>query len=233
MKIAVIGAGSLGSMYRACFARDGHTVVTLAEIVGPGRVMAGLSFHSGDIVAPGHVRHTNHGPTYIGEIDCRRTERLAQVVGMLVQGDLEPVEVEDIMTTIWSKFVHNCGINAVCAVAGLVPNQIAQVPELDELQTRIIAEVVALARARGVTLPEADPTATIKAYCASKGHRVSMLQHILRGRPTEIDALNGYVARESERLGLEAPYNRALAMMVRGRELGARFEHPVRDGKTA
>ena len=51
-----------------------------------------------------------------------------------------------------------------------------------------------------------------------KFHRVSMLQHLERGRRTEIDALNGYVARESCRLGLAAPYSEALMMLMKGRE---------------
>ena len=63
-----------------------------------------------------------------------------------------------------------------------------------------------------------DPLATIKAYSAKKFHRVSMQQHLLRERPTEIDSLNGYVARESERLGLKALYNDALTRIVKGRQ---------------
>jgi 2-dehydropantoate 2-reductase len=45
-----------------------------------------------------------------------------------------------------------------------------------------------------------------------------MLQHLERGRRTEIDALNGYVARESRRLGLAAPYSEALMLLMKGRE---------------
>jgi ketopantoate reductase len=45
-----------------------------------------------------------------------------------------------------------------------------------------------------------------------------MTQHLGRGQQTEIDALNGYVARESARLGLAAPYNDALAKLMKGRQ---------------
>ena len=58
----------------------------------------------------------------------------------------------------------------------------------------------------------------IKEYSAQKFHRVSMVQHLKRGRKTEIDALNGYVARESKKLGLKAPYSEALTMMIKGLE---------------
>jgi peroxiredoxin len=108
------------------------------------------------------------------------------------------------------------GINALCAITQLRPGHIREVPELDQFQTYIIEEVLALVRAKGITLPDPNPLESIKAYCAKKFHRVSMLQHLARGQQTEIDALNGYVARESEKLGLAAPYNDALTRLMKG-----------------
>lgn len=193
-------------------------VEILTEILGAGRVMAGLSFHSGDLKAPGHVSHTNQGPTYLGELDRSRSPRLLAIAEMLAKADLEPVLEPDIMVTIWSKFVHNCGINAICAITNLRPGHIQEIPALDEFQSHIINETLALVRMKGITLPDPDPLSTIKAYCAKKFHRVSMFQHLERGRQTEIDALNGYVARESRKLGLAAPFSEALTMLMCGRQ---------------
>ena len=195
----------------------GHLEI-LTEVLGEGRVMGGLTFHSADLQGPGRVTHTNEGPTYLGELDNAKSARLETLRDALDRAGMLPVVVDDILTTIWSKFVHNCAINAVCAITGLRPGHIQEVPAVDAFQTHIIEEVLALAVAKGIALPERDPVKTIKAYCATKFHRVSMVQHLDRGRPTEIDSLNGYVARESERLGLQAPYNNALAMLIKGRE---------------
>lgn len=193
-------------------------VEILTEVLGAGRVMAGLSFHSADLHAPGEVVHTNEGPTYLGELDRSRSERLLGLNAFMDRAGMGPVLVDDIVTTIWSKFVHNCGLNAICALTGLRPGYIREVPELDEFQTQIINETLALVRAKGVMLPDPDPLTTIKNYTASKFHRVSMQQHLDRGRPTEIDSLNGYVARESARLGLAAPANDALTRLMKGRQ---------------
>jgi 2-dehydropantoate 2-reductase len=195
----------------------------LTEVLGPDRVLAGLSFHSGDLAGPGHVRHTNNGPTYLGEIDRTRTPRLATLAALFEQASLNPVLVEDITATIWSKFVHNCGINALCALTNLRPGHIREVPELHEFQRALIAEAVALVEAKGIRLPDADPIAVIQEYCAHKFHRPSMMQHLDRNQPTEIDALNGYVATESHRLGLPAPANDALTRLIKGRQ-----HHPSR-----
>ena len=131
---------------------------------------------------------------------------------------MQPQVEDDIIATIWGKFVLNCSINPLCAIADLRPGHIREVEAFDEFQSKIIEEVLALIEAKGVVFADPDPLATIKAYSAKKFHRVSMQQHLLRARPTEIDSLNGYVARESERLGLKAPYNDALTRIVKGRQ---------------
>lgn len=193
-------------------------VEVLTEVLGKGRVLAGLSFHSGDLRGPGNVTHTNSGPTYLGELDRSKSSRLLTLADRMEEARLNPVLEEDIVVTIWSKFVHNCGINAICAITDLRPGHIHAIPALDEFQSHIINETLALVRAKGISLPDPDPLSTIKAYCAKKFHRVSMLQHLDRGKQTEIDALNGYVARESRKLGLAAPYSEALTMLMRGRQ---------------
>jgi 2-dehydropantoate 2-reductase len=190
----------------------------LQEALGEGRVMAGLSFHSADLRGPGQVSHTNEGHTYLGELDCARTPRLAALAALMEKAGMDPVLEPDITATIWGKLVLNCGINAICAVTDLRPGHIREVPELDEFQTHIVEEVLALARARGIRLPNPEPLQEIKEYCARKFHRVSMLQHLARGRQTEIDSLNGYVARESKKLGLPCPYNESLTCLIKGRQ---------------
>jgi 2-dehydropantoate 2-reductase len=190
----------------------------LEDALGKGRVLAGLSFQSGDLAGPGFVHHTNNGPTYLGELDGAQTDRLRLVADLFAQAGLNPVLVDDIVATLWAKFVHNCGINAICAITRLRPGHIHEVPELDHFQSLIVAEAVTLVRAKGIVLADADPISAIKEYCTHKFHRPSMMQHLERGQVTEIDSLNGYVARESALLGLEAPFNSALTMLIKGRE---------------
>lgn len=201
-------------------------VEVLQEVLGKRRVMAGLSFHSADLQGPGAVRHTNKGPTYLGELDGGRSARLERLADLMEEAGMQPVVEDDIMATIWGKFVHNCAINALCAATDLRPGNIREVAALDAFQSRIVDEVLALVRAEGIRLPNPAPLAEIKAYCAKKFHRVSMLQHLARQRQTEIDALNGYVVRRSHEHGLACPYNEALTALVKGLQY-----IPVSEGK--
>jgi 2-dehydropantoate 2-reductase len=193
-------------------------VETLEERVGRSRVLAGLSFQSGDLAGPAFVRHTNNGPTYLGELDGAQTDRLAALLDSFSRAGLNPEPVPDIIATIWAKFVHNCGINAICAITGLRPGHIQEISDLQTFQVRIIEETLDLVRAKGISLSDADPIGVILDYCAHKFHRPSMMQHLDRGQRTEIDSLNGYVAKESPRYGLSAPMNEALTMLMKGRE---------------
>ena len=205
-----------GSGYALTLQNGLGNIEILTEILGQDRVMPGLTFHSADLQAPGHIRHTNHGPTYLGELDKRRSPRLEALSECLTRAEMNPILEDDIMATIWGKFVHNCGINAICAITDLRPGHIQDVPALDEFQSQIINEVLALIDAKGIRISNPTPLETIKAYCAKKFHRVSMAQHLERNQMTEIDALNGYVVRESEKLGLSAPYNEALTKLIKG-----------------
>ncbi len=199
-------------------------IETLQEVLGKERVMAGLSFHSADLKAPGHVSHTNESKTYLGELDQSASARLAMLEDWMQRAEMHPVVESDIMATIWGKFVHNCGLNALCAITDLRPGHLGQIEELDQLQTHIIEEALALVAARGIKIPEANPLQAVKEYGRRKFHRVSMLQHLMRGKETEIDALNGYIARESRKLGLACPYNEALTALIKGRQYIARQE---------
>jgi 2-dehydropantoate 2-reductase len=81
----------------------------------------------------------------------------------------------------------------------------------------LVAEAAAVARARGITLPLADPLAHTEHICrVSAANHSSMLQDIEHGRPTEIDAINGVIVSEGGRLGVPVPLNEAVWRLVRG-----------------
>jgi 2-dehydropantoate 2-reductase len=193
-------------------------VETLGEVLGGGRVMGGTSNHSAALRAPGHVTHTHAAPTWIGELDGRATARLRETEQALAKAGFTPVVVDNILAHVWSKFVLNCGINAISAVTGLRLGEIARTPPVDELQTRIVEEVLAVVRAKGVPMIDRDPMRTIKDHCWKKYNKPSTLQHVEQGKRTEIDALNGALVREARRLGVPTPYNDALTLILKGLE---------------
>ena len=206
-------------------------VETLQAELGAERVLGGSSMCSALVEAPGHVVMTHHGPTSIGEFDGRRTNRLQRVAGALEGAGFEVHVKDDVNAQIWTKFIVNSAVNALCATTGLRLGEVARLPEMDAFQDRVLDEAFALVRAKELPIAQADVRAAIKRSCRLKFSRPSMLQHVEAGRRTEIDAINGALVRESAKLGLAAPYNEALTALLKGRERDAirRREDPDLD----
>jgi 2-dehydropantoate 2-reductase len=191
----------------------------LAARLGRERVLAGSTYNSGAGLGPGRARHTNLGPTIIGETDGPPSERVREIARLLETAGL-PVEVTDnVQGHIWSKFVHNCAINPISAVTRLRPGEIARTKTAAGLLDQILDEVLAVVAAAGIRLPEADPREHIRDHCWERYNRPSMLQHLESGRVTEIDALNGALVDLARMLGVPVPVNQAIVRMVKALEV--------------
>lgn len=197
-------------------------VETLAGVLGAGRVVGGSSLCSATTRGPGRVTQTHQGLTTVGELSGGGSERVSRLKALLEGAGFDTRVAADIQAVIWQKFILNIAINPICAVTGLRLGELARLPATAALQDRILDEALAVVAAKGLTLPDPDIRATVKQHCWSKFSKPSMLQHIERGRPTEIDALNGALVREAAALGVPVPWNEALTALVRGREFAAR-----------
>jgi 2-dehydropantoate 2-reductase len=197
-------------------------VEVLAEALGRERVIGGSSMCSALVRGPGRVTQSHQGPTTIGELDGGGSERVDRVKALFEEAGFETRIASDVMAVIWQKFILNLAINPICAATGLRLGELARLPATAVLQDRVLDEALAVVAAKGLTLPDPDIRATIRRHCWSKFSMPSMLQHIGRGRVTEIDALNGALIREAAALGIPTPYNEALTALVKGREFAAR-----------
>ncbi len=191
-------------------------VEALAATLGAQRVIAGSTFNSAAFVAPSHVRHTNVGPTVIGMPDGSLTDRVRALAARLSAAGFPTVASDNAMGHVWSKFVLNCAINPVSALTGLRPGEIARHLPTARLLERVLDEVLAVAAAKGIRLPEADLRSYVLDHAFERYNRPSMLQHVESGRRTEIEALNGALVREAHRLGISVPYNEAVWAAVSG-----------------
>ena len=93
---------------------------------------------------------------------------------------------------------------------------------MNELQDKVISEILAVVEAKGWKLPEKDPRKKIREHTRTRFNKPSMLQHMEKGQRTEIDALNGAIVREAKALGIPVPYNEAVVAFVKGLEKSRR-----------
>ena len=185
----------------------------LAAALGEARAGQGVTALGGTLLGPGRVRHAGAGPTTLGAApDPARAQALA---ALLSAAGLPAAVSPDVEGLVWGKLVVNAGINALTALLRVPNGALAETPEARALLEAAVAEAAAVAAARGVALPYADPAAHALAVARATGaNRSSMLQDALRGAPTEVASINGAIAREGARLGVPTPLNAALAALV-------------------
>lgn len=193
----------------------------LVAALGAGRVFMGSTRVSADRPAPGCPRATRIDPSSVGEWEAGAQPRTRWFAEKLTAGGL-PTDVSDnVVGVLWSKFIHNCGINALSAITGLTMGEVSRIPGLGPLRWQVIDEGLAVARARGIRLQYPDPVPELKRHTWRKFTKPSMLQHIESGRPVEIESLNGWLVREAEALGIDVPANRIVTALARGRAQAA------------
>lgn len=216
---AEIARGLLGQGGSAISFQNGiGNIETLVEVVGPKRVMAGSTRNSAARLSPGRIAHTYEGKSLVGEIDGSMSERVAGLVALLEQGGLPAAASDNIVGEVWQKLIVNAGLNALCAITRLTPGEVVANEAALALTREILAEVMAVVRAEGVTLPDPDPIEAMLAHFVGRSNKPSMLQHVEQGRRTEIDAINGALLRHAARHGLACPVNATIVKLVKAIE---------------
>jgi 2-dehydropantoate 2-reductase len=194
----------------------------LAETVGPERVVGGITAHSGMPVSMNEVRYVGGlGPLLvIGPLDGVRRPPFETLVSELAGCGLDVHAVDDINRVIWKKLIANVATNCVAALTGLTGGQAVRHEATVRLIEGLAAELAAVARAKGIDFPELDAPGAfaLQAFAGTRDNKVSMLQDVEAGRPTEIGTLNEVIVREGRRFGIPTPFNETVALLVRGVE---------------
>ncbi|MFO1217339.1 MAG: 2-dehydropantoate 2-reductase [Burkholderiaceae bacterium] len=176
---------------------------------------------------PGVVRHFGRGDLVIGPLtaadaaDAALQARLRDVAALFATAQV-PVKVSaDVMVELWSKLNVNCAYNAISGLTQLPYGRMAAQPEVVAVMRDVVREVVAVAQAEGVALPlDAALAAMEKIAPAMPAQLSSTAQDMARGKRSEIDHLNGYVAQRGAELGIATPVNRTLHALVKLVESG-------------
>ena len=184
-------------------------------------VASAVVYVASEMGGPGHVRHMGRGelviPADVGQGDGVGFTS-DDLVALFARAGV-PVELSDnVLGALWGKLVLNCGYNAISAITDIPYGRLVELPGMKQSIRDAVLECLAVARASGVTIP-GDVFAAVDRIAQSMPNQVSSTcQDLRRGKPSEIDHLNGFVAREGERLGVATPVNRALHALVKALE---------------
>jgi 2-dehydropantoate 2-reductase len=217
-------AGSIGPLLRpgviVVSMQNGVDNVERARAAGLDAVAA-VVYVGASMGGAGHVVHAGRGDLVIGEYPGGPAGadplRCARVAATFEQAGVACRVAPDVRAELWTKLVMNAAFNAISALAHARYGSIVADPGTAATMRALIDECVAVARADGVAIGDA---ATLHEAALRLGEAMatatsSTQQDLARGRPTEIDSLNGYVVGRGDALHVPVPVNRALHALVR------------------
>lgn len=188
----------------------------VANVVAPAVVYVAT-----EMAGPGHLRHTGRGDLVIGGEgaaagDAVLRGRLEALSAVLERAAIPTRVSDNVEGELWAKLLLNCAYNAISALCRARYRRLVDHPAVREVVCEAAREVVAVAQASGVSLPPGDHVdIALKLADSMPAQRSSTAQDILRGRPTEIDHLNGFIVRRADAVGVPVPVNRTLHALVK------------------
>jgi 2-dehydropantoate 2-reductase len=179
-------------------------------------VIPAVVYVATEMAGPGHLKHHGRGDLVIGDLGgAVPADALAQVQQWLQAAGVPVVVSGNVAGELWAKLVVNCAYNALSAIAQLPYGKMIEGPGIRDVMRDVVQETLAVAKASGVVMAPDMLARTYQIAEAMPTQFSSTAQDLARGKPTEIEHLNGFVVRRGAALGVPTPANRALTALVR------------------
>lgn len=196
----------------------------LAGIFGREQVLGASAMIAAEVLPDGATRFTLNDGLPIGELGGGETPRVVEVVGMLRRSGISAVVSNDIEGVEWTKYAFFVPTFCLALITRQETHRFLSHAQGARVVAALAREMAQLAQAEGVQLAEGgglsaaqlsrvdfeEAVRTVQAFGArfaqiAPKHKISGLQDLERGRPTEIEETVGYALRRSKELGLSLP----------------------------
>ncbi len=189
---------------------------TIARAIPKNNILAGITAQGATYLQPGKIRHGGDGATYIGEIASPAGARIQEIVRIFQQTPLEAQATDQTIKLLWRKLLINIGINALTGILKAPNGIIADSGPARETALNAVREGCLLASQLGLELDQESMQQQVLDVARATSRNISsMHQDLLRGKPTEIEAINGALVQIAEEHNIPAPVNLTLANLVR------------------
>lgn len=196
----------------------GHAT-TISEYIPQKNIIMGTTLWTGGIDAPGKTHFMGEGPVEVQNSDENEEEGTREVVKMMADCGLNGVYSQNVNFTTWRKACVNGTMNALCSLLDCNIKELFETSQIDQLNKKIVSEFSRVAETEGVHIDVEETVNYLKGTAEKVGeHYPSMHQDLKNKRLTEIDFLNGEVAKQAEAKGLEAPYSQLITQLIHAKE---------------
>jgi 2-dehydropantoate 2-reductase len=192
------------------------SVAAVTRAVGAPHTAGGTCYVSAVIAEPGVIRHTAMDHLIFGELDGTRTARLEWLLEACRSAGFQSTLSTDIILDIWAKFVRLSVFSGMTAVTRSPLGVLRDDPELFAMLKDAVTEAMAVARAKGIAMPQSTVEDVATAYRALPAQtKSSMLEDLERGRRLELPWLSGAVVRIGRETGVETPTHRFINTVLK------------------
>jgi 2-dehydropantoate 2-reductase len=185
------------------------------------RLIPAVVYVAAAITAPGCVRHGGRGDLIIGELQQAAGHHdvgpeLDDIAARFGEAGI-PVRISDnVEGELWAKLVMNCAYNAISALIPVNYGGLLATPQARSIMRDVVEEIQKVAEAKRIRIPGENLVETVYRLAdAMPTATSSTAQDIARGKRTEIDHLNGYIAGQGTLLGIPTAVNRTLHALVK------------------
>ena len=206
---------------------DHTTVITLQNGLGTTdilleyfpaeRIGYGILYSGGQVLEPGHIQML-HSPVNVlfRRLKGEKSPVYDQLLDAFERSDFHAEYDEEIDKIIWTKVGVNCFCNMTCGITRLTMQKLLRHPDGNAVVEAIVDEVVAVAKAKGVTILASDVLHARESALASPGENYpSGSQDVMHKRRTEVESLNGGISKLGRELGVPTPVNETVARLIR------------------
>ncbi len=214
--------------------QNGICIDAMAAEVGKERTVGCVVGFGATMIDPGVLDMTSEGTFIIGMESAQYSERLNQLKEVLES--VVPTHIsENILSDLYSKLIVNSCITTLGAISGLTLGDMMKVKKIRDIFLKIMAEALSVAKKMDLYVPPYGGKLDYYSLLDSKGFfadikrhitirivglkykklKSSSLQSLMRGRPTEVDYFNGYIAKKGDDVGVDTPINDVVIKMVK------------------
>jgi 2-dehydropantoate 2-reductase len=217
------------------------TARNLAQVLSPGTIVVSLQngvnniediraasgidalpaavYVAASVPEPGRIKHLGRGDLVVPSGD----ERSTKIANLFERAQVPCRLSANIEAELWTKLVWNCALNAVSGLGNVTYGEILASGDAKKVVEAVVYETLSVAHAKGIQPagledPQTAIAGSFKIAEQMSGTRSSTAQDMARRKHTEIDSLNGYVARLGAQLGVPTPVNHALYALVKLQE---------------
>jgi len=181
----------------------------LCSVIDKKQVLGGLCLVVSKVEDYGVICHMSYEPTIVfGELDTIKTARALSLEKVFSEAKITNRMAENIQTEIWKKFLYITTVSAIGALTRSTIGEMIASPEIKNRMYKTAEEIVAVAKAKEIYLPEDIIEKTFKIIESQPYNTTASLQRdVMEGKPSELEAQNGTVVRIGKELGIPTPVN--------------------------